>query len=341
MVDTVPCVIAQVCKSSRVFKPSGAEVNADSKAEVAGLQMGDVIMEINGESAVKMLNVEAQEKIRQSRGQLRLLIDRPKPSVRHTHGVNPCELRVLDQVLPGNLNWSERKRTASSVVSVPQTAAAVVSSSGPCIRPKTRAEDLGPVRAKSKPQSVSASLKQIYQQKKSMPVSAVGRGPVTNQTPPTPASTSPQSTKKSVSFASPVWRYVPVDSEDLRKIRQNQNSAPRQSNTFRLLEQGLEAECRRETKGHLQNVTNCQRGSCSMLIKKSFSVILMVMTQAVRIREGRYRHVACYTCRDCGLSLMVRGHFWVDEELYCGKHARQRYQAESSLQKLQSVSKAI
>ncbi|NXM95961.1 PDLI1 protein, partial [Sylvia borin] len=49
-------------------------------------------------------------------------------------------------------------------------------------------------------------------------------------------------------------------------------------------------------------------------------------TQAVRIQEGRYRHPSCYTCADCGLSLKMRGHFWVGDELFCEKHARLRYQ---------------
>ena len=49
-------------------------------------------------------------------------------------------------------------------------------------------------------------------------------------------------------------------------------------------------------------------------------------TQAVRIRDGRYRHPSCYACADCGLSLKMRGHFWVGDELYCEKHARLRYQ---------------
>ncbi|XP_017587866.1 PREDICTED: PDZ and LIM domain protein 2-like, partial [Corvus brachyrhynchos] len=49
-------------------------------------------------------------------------------------------------------------------------------------------------------------------------------------------------------------------------------------------------------------------------------------TQAVRIQDGRYRHPSCYTCADCGLSLKMRGHFWVGDELFCEKHARLRYQ---------------
>lgn len=53
--------------------------------------------------------------------------------------------------------------------------------------------------------------------------------------------------------------------------------------------------------------------------------------QAVRIQEGRYRHPGCYTCADCGLNLKMRGHFWVGDELYCEKHARQRYSMPGAL----------
>lgn len=45
----------------------------------------------------------------------------------------------------------------------------------------------------------------------------------------------------------------------------------------------------------------------------------------MRIQDGRYRHPSCYTCADCGLSLKMRGHFWVGDELFCEKHARLRY----------------
>ncbi|KAK9968623.1 hypothetical protein ABG768_002938 [Culter alburnus] len=124
-----------------------------------------------------------------------------------------------------------------------------------------------------------------------------------------------QTTKKSVSFNYPVWSYGPVDPEELRRIKSMQvhPQRPRQSNTFRILQEGLERTS--QPSGaiqHSQRFRTCER--CGFVI----------VTQAVRIREGRYRHVECYTCRDCDLSLMERGHFCVDKELYCGKHFRQR-----------------
>lgn len=53
-----------------------SQVNGGSKAEQADLQPGDVILEINGENTADMLNVEAQNKIKNSKTQLQLLVER-------------------------------------------------------------------------------------------------------------------------------------------------------------------------------------------------------------------------------------------------------------------------
>lgn len=53
-----------------------SQVNGGSKAEQADLQPGDVILEINGENTADMLNVEAQNKIKNSKTHLQLLVER-------------------------------------------------------------------------------------------------------------------------------------------------------------------------------------------------------------------------------------------------------------------------
>ncbi|EOA98418.1 PDZ and LIM domain protein 2 [Anas platyrhynchos] len=49
-----------------------SKVMEQGKAAAGDLRPGDVIVSINGESAAEMLNVEAQNKIKQSPGELRL-----------------------------------------------------------------------------------------------------------------------------------------------------------------------------------------------------------------------------------------------------------------------------
>lgn len=56
--------------------PFPAEVTEHGKAAAGDLRPGDVIVTINGESTAEMLNVEAQNKIKQSPGQLRLEVQR-------------------------------------------------------------------------------------------------------------------------------------------------------------------------------------------------------------------------------------------------------------------------
>lgn len=52
------------------------QVHEGSRAGDAGLQAGDVILEINGQDTGAMLNVEAQNKIKINEHQLCLLIER-------------------------------------------------------------------------------------------------------------------------------------------------------------------------------------------------------------------------------------------------------------------------
>lgn len=51
---------------------------------------------------------------------------------------------------------------------------------------------------------------------------------------------------------------------------------------------------------------------------------------AVRITDDHYRHSECYTCTDCGLNLMMRGHFWFGDTMYCEKHAKERHLGKAS-----------
>ncbi|XP_014810427.1 PREDICTED: PDZ and LIM domain protein 2 [Calidris pugnax] len=126
-------------------------------------------------------------------------------------------------------------------------------------------------------------------------------------------------------------RRLEEDSEVYKMLQENRElrAAPRQSSTFRLLQEALEDEggagptapfpsrlspSARKPVAGVQKLHVCEK--CGSTIA----------TQAVRIQEGRYRHPSCYACADCGLNLKMRGHFWGGDELYCEKHARLRYQ---------------
>ncbi|NXE30629.1 PDLI1 protein, partial [Ardeotis kori] len=79
-----------------------SKVTEHGKAAAGDLRPGDVIVAINGESAAEMLNVEAQNKIKQSPGQLRLQVERsPMPPPSHANGdTSPERLAARFQVSP-------------------------------------------------------------------------------------------------------------------------------------------------------------------------------------------------------------------------------------------------
>ncbi|XP_040591658.1 PDZ and LIM domain protein 2 isoform X1 [Mesocricetus auratus] len=126
------------------------------------------------------------------------------------------------------------------------------------------------------------------------------------------------------------------DSEVFKMLQENRQrrAAPRQSSSFRLLQEALEAEERGGTPAFVPSSLSPQASLGSATPPKLHTCekcSANISNQAVRIQEGRYRHPGCYTCADCGLNLKMRGHFWVGNELYCEKHARQRYSVPGTL----------
>lgn len=69
-------LLFHVLSSVHLPPPIFTQVTERSKAALGDLRPGDVIISINGESTAEMLNVEAQNKIKQSSGQLQLQVDR-------------------------------------------------------------------------------------------------------------------------------------------------------------------------------------------------------------------------------------------------------------------------
>ncbi|KAJ7427080.1 hypothetical protein WISP_09762 [Willisornis vidua] len=298
------------------------------KAAAGDLRLGDVIVTINGESTAEMLNMEAQNKIKQSLGQLQLEVERsPVPPASHTNGDTSLErlaTRVQDTL------WiRDESQDALRVPSPSMTSLTHL-----------------PHSASSQP------LEEEF------PCPSQERGILTRQNscqgsllppapcPPSPRLRTPQapwemprerrrSSPSPNTFTSqgsePTMRRLEEDSEVYKMLQENRElrAAPRQSSTFRLLQEALEDEggdgptapfpsrlssSARKPVAGVQKLHVCEKCGSS------------IATQAVRIQDGRYRHPSCYTCADCGLNLKMRGHFWVGDELFCEKHARLRYQ---------------
>lgn len=324
-----------------------SKVNAGSKAEVADLRPGDVILEINGQGTADMLNVEAQNKIKTSKAQLLLTVDRSEPaSPGQTNGIlSPEPLssqfqEALQVSRDENQNYSKpsyRSPYSPEPLAPRHSPGYGKPDTPPSTGSSFQSRSWSPVDKRFSPK---VSLDSPGPQE---PVADVRRNSLP-RTPTPPGWTPPRSprerpldsweTRASPSRSSDAaMQKFDRDSEVYKMIQENKESraAPRQSNTFRVLQEVLESDEQGATVrfpgafspspqkavGSIAGVTRfhiCEKCDTS------------IVTQAVRIVEDRYRHPECYTCTQCGLNLKMRGHFWVGEEMFCEKHARERYQ---------------
>uniref|UniRef100_A0A8B9EJP7 PDZ and LIM domain protein 2 n=1 Tax=Anser cygnoides TaxID=8845 RepID=A0A8B9EJP7_ANSCY len=331
-----------------------SKVMEQGKAAAGDLRPGDVIVSINGESAAEMLNVEAQNKIKQSPGQLRLQVESSQPlpsapeelprpglpqepgslSHRNSSPGPPLLPPSPQPPSPPNLWEMGREQRPSSPSPGPRNRYGAGffgqdggrKAPGPppgvgSTSPREPCKELTHLRGRS-------GCGRFFGQAGAGAGS--GRSAADFGCPEPPPVPSPRCRSPSPG-PEPAMRRLEEDSEVYKMLQENRElrAAPRQSSTFRLLQEALEDEggagpaapfpsrlspSARKPVAGVQKLHTCEKCGSS------------IATQAVRIQEGRYRHPACYACSDCGLNLKMRGHFWVGDEMYCEKHARLRYQ---------------
>ncbi|XP_063090944.1 PDZ and LIM domain protein 2 isoform X2 [Cavia porcellus] len=321
------------------------KVNERGKAEAADLRPGDIIVAINGESAEGMLHAEAQSKIRQSASPLRLQLDRSR-AASPGQGNSDGSLEVLATRFQGSLRT--RPDSQSSLWSSYSSPASLSPRPGSPFTPPP-SSPLGlageaPTGHSFQSLAHSAALSSATVDHLSCP--SPGGRPACRQAGPgregdlavrvlPPRSSSPR-----ISPNSEAGNFLlEEDSEVFKMLQENREgrAAPRQSSSFRLLQEALEAEERGGTPAIVPSLLSPQSSlptsralATPPKLHTCEKCSTSITNQAVRIQEGRYRHPGCYACADCGLNLRMRGHFWVGDELYCEKHARQRYSARSA-----------
>uniref|UniRef100_G1S0H5 PDZ and LIM domain 2 n=1 Tax=Nomascus leucogenys TaxID=61853 RepID=G1S0H5_NOMLE len=192
------------------------------KAKDADLRPGDIIVAINGESAEGMLHAEAQSKIRQSPSPLRLQLDRSQAaSPGQTNG--DSSLEVLATRFQGSVRTYTKSQ--SSLRSSYSTR--------------------GPAAPSHHHPPAAPSLEKRP--------SAAGLGRAGDSAvlvlPPSPG---PRSSRPSVDSEGGSL-LLDEDSEVFKMLQENREgrAAPRQSSSFRLLQEALEAEERGGTPAFL------------------------------------------------------------------------------------------
>ncbi|KAM8887238.1 PDZ and LIM domain protein 2 isoform 1-T3 [Spinachia spinachia] len=332
-------------KAITVSKVTGA-----GKADQADLQPGDIILAINGRNTADMLNVEAQNTIKNSKTQLQLVVERPEsPSSGQTNGIDTREQltgRFQEAVI---VSRDENQNYKEYTISSPASLSPGPYSQDPFTSPGVKPGSLTQTPNKSvllrpwSPEDKSPKLSRPPSQEFSP--SDYRSNSVSSRTPTPPGRYSPHSpidqdvpmSPRRSSSSEPAMQKFDRESEVYKMIQENKESRtpPRQSNTFKMLQEVLEADEKEAAlmfPGQLSPNAPVQSTSVGG-VKKSHTCEKCgtgILTLAVRIADNCYRHSECYTCTDCGLNLKMRGHFCVGDVMYCEKHAKQRYQGPGS-----------
>ncbi|KAI4898035.1 hypothetical protein NFI96_019257 [Prochilodus magdalenae] len=122
---------------------------------------------------------------------------------------------------------------------------------------------------------------------------------------------------------------VAADSEVYKMLKENQETdePPRQSASFKVLQEILETDDSDKPSGFRSVKAPTTKIASSVGNTEKLSVCDKcgsgIVGMIVKLRD-KHRHPECYVCSDCGVNLKQKGHFFVEDKIYCEKHARER-----------------
>ncbi|XP_040082510.1 PDZ and LIM domain protein 1-like [Oryx dammah] len=284
-----------------------SRVTPGSKAAIGNLCVGDVITAIDGENTSNMTHLEAQNKIKGCTDNMTLTVARSEqkiwsPLVTEEGKRHPYKMNLASEPQEALHIGSAHNRSA-----VPFTASPA-SSSAPRVITNQYNNPAGLYSSEN-----ISSFNNALESK---------------------TAASGQETNSRALDHSQLPSGLVIDKEsevyEMLQEKQELNEPPKQSTSFLVLQEILESEEKGDpnkpsgfrsvkapvTKvaasiGNAQKLPVCDK--CSTGIVGVF----------VKLRE-RHRHPECYVCTDCGTNLKQKGHFFVEDQTYCEKHARER-----------------
>ncbi|XP_032874456.1 PDZ and LIM domain protein 3 isoform X1 [Amblyraja radiata] len=274
-----------------------SRVTPGSKASLANLSPGDVILAIDGVSTDNMAHVDAQNRIKAANDMLSLKIDRPEtklwsPQVTEGGKANPFKInleaepqeiksigeshnRKAQPFLAGNID--ENRQVVSSSYNTP----------------------IGLYSAGNIQDALQGQLRGLVIE----PQETSDAAPGVEQ--------------------SDVYKMLHEDQEE--------SNEPRQSGSFRAIQDYLESD-ESADKGNRPAVTKSVRAPVTKVGASAGSVQKLplcdkcgngIVGTVVKARD-KYRHPECFVCADCEVNLKQKGYFFIEGQLYCEDHARAR-----------------
>nr|XP_057905158.1 PDZ and LIM domain protein 1 [Doryrhamphus excisus] len=278
-----------------------SRVSPGSKAAQANLCIGDTILAIDGEATDNMTHLEAQSKIKGCVEEMTLSIDRSEnklwsPLSSEEGKSHPYKMNLASEPREVKQIGSAHNRSAlpftgfaSKVVSNQYNNPAGLYSSENIKNFNSAVDEVKTLAAAGEPDNVSAS--------------------------------DPSQTTKRAPVA--------ADSEVYKMLQENQEAdePPRQSASFKVLQEILETGNSDKPAGFRSVKAPTTKIGSSVGNAEKLPVCDKcgsgIVGMLVKLRD-KFRHPDCYTCTDCDVNLKQKGHFFVEDHIYCEKHARER-----------------
>ncbi|KAM9380102.1 PDZ and LIM domain protein 1 [Phaethornis superciliosus] len=277
-----------------------SRVTPGSKAALANLCIGDQIIAIDGVNTENMTHLEAQNKIKGCADELTLTVSRTEskvwsPLVNEEGKAHPYKMNLASQPQEMRPVGSAHNRSAVPFSAAPRVITAQYNSPAGLYSSENIQTFNNAVESKTS----------------------------------SPGATEPCPEQHSQPLGS---LAIDRQSEVYKMLQENQesNEPPRQSASFLVLQEILESEekgdptkpsgfrsVKAPTTKVASSIGNAQK--LPMCEKCGSGIVGMF----VKIRD-KQRHPECYVCSDCGTNLKQKGHFFVEEQIYCEKHARER-----------------
>ncbi|XP_043924966.1 PDZ and LIM domain protein 3 isoform X1 [Protopterus annectens] len=316
-----------------------SRITPGSKASLANLCPGDVILAIDGQGAENMTHAEAQNAIKDANNQLSLKIDRPEtrlwsPQVEEDGKAHPFKINLEAEAQ--DLGYFEHKFNVR-----PKPFAASVTSSG-CSTPTGIGGGSGrstpSVASSISPGDLKLAARVAPNKPLEMEIPGVRIVHAQFNTPLQMYSDANilDTLQGQVSTALGDVTHLSEESEPfvqqsdvLRALQDNtdQPSGPRQSSSFRVLQDIVQEDDGnrpagiRSVKAPVTKVGTPAGGVQKLpLCDKCGNGIVGTVVKA----RDKYRHPECFVCSDCNMNLKQKGYFFVEGQLYCENHARAR-----------------
>ncbi|XP_078119620.1 PDZ and LIM domain protein 3-like isoform X2 [Sander vitreus] len=268
-----------------------SRVTPGSKAAIANLCAGDVILAIEGVPATDMLHCEAQNKIKEASNRLGLTVERNESRLWSPRAVEDGKVHPYKINLEAEHQEYKPIGIAHNRKAQPFVAAANID-----------------------------DTHQVVSSAYNTPIGLYSSGNIQDAM---------EGQIRGLVIPKPERTLTSIEDSDVYQMLQNDQAEPqepRQSGSFKALQEFIDSDGTRPIvtrtvkapttrptppTGNLQKLPVCDKCGNG------------IVGTVVKARD-KYRHPGCFVCSDCDVNLKQKGYFFVEGQLYCETHARAR-----------------